>query len=436
MASEKRVAKHWDYNPALDVEAFNLDEVNEKNFINHLLKLKETDVSYTFMMNIFGSFNGKSFCHQYDTFDVPVGAFKFVNKKGKEVSNKNKFTTTIGIWIFNVFFIRDFGFSKLVDGYINRNINKDEFEDFNQLLIYALMEDKIDTQTYKKYLNYTQFFMPFESILSVNHTEKILGCSKVIEKKKKELLKEYGDRIEAGDVVASEKMEKELLDFAKDYLKDDPSYDAYEGKALGSFKNNFKNMYVMKGAIKDPDPYTKKPYNIMTSNYIDGVDAQEYSLFANSLSAGPYGRSKKTQIGGYWEKLFGAAFQTVIAGPAGSDCGTDRYIEVELTKKNLQMYMYNYIIKSNGELEELTSDNCDKYIGKRVKMRFVIFCKMKNCRCNKCLGNAFYRRGSKNIGLATQQIPSTLKVRSLKLFHDSTVGTSEIDPMKAFGLRK
>ena len=96
--------------------------------------------------------------------------------------------------------------------------------------------------------------------------------------------------------------------------------------------------------------------------------------------------------------------------------------------------MYNYIIKDNGTLEELTSDNISKYIGKNVKMRFSIFCKSKTGICNKCAGNMFVRRNSKNIVLACIQIPSTLKTRMMKQFHDSTVKLTEIDPMKAFGL--
>lgn len=432
---QKRISKHWELNTKIQVESFNLEEINSSNLINHLLLLKQSDVSYSMIMNLFGSFNGKSLCHQYDTFDVPIGGFKFINGKGKEVSNTNKFTTTIGIWIFNIFFLRDFGFSWLFGGYMNENIKSGSFKNINQRLVYALAEDKIDAESYKRFLDYSQFFMPYETILSPNHTEAILSCSKLIEKRKKELLKQYADEIKNGNIVVSEKIEKELLDYAKEILGDDPSLDVYDSGAGGSFGNNFKNMYVMKGAIRDPNPNAKQKFNIATSNFIDGISADEYSLIANSLAAGPYSRGKKTETGGHWEKLFGAAFQTVILDEPGSDCRTKEYITVDLTNKNLPEFIYNYIIKPNGELEELTSDNADKYIGKKVKMRFSIFCKSKTGICNKCGGNFFYRRGSRNIGLATIQIPSTLKVRSMKAFHDSTIVTTEMDPMKAFGLK-
>ena len=51
-------------------------------------------------------------------------------------------------------------------------------------------------------------------------------------------------------------------------------------------------------------------------------------------------------------------------------------------------------------------------------------------------GNLFVRRNAKNIGLSCIQMPSTVKVRMLKAFHDATLSTSEIDPMKAFGVDK
>ena len=430
----KRVAKHWSINPSIKIDTFDINTLNSENLINQLLVIKQSDITYSTIMNLLGSFNGKKLCNQYDTFMVPVGVYSFTDNKGKVVSNKEPFKTTIGIWLFNIFFIRDFGFG-FIFGYINKNIDKKGFNSINQDLIYALIEDKIEVKEYKRFLDYTQFFMPFETILSPNHSENMLACTKLIEKKKQEYLKKYKDEIKNGNIIIAENMEKELLAYAKEILKDDPALDVYLSGAGGSFDNNFKNMYVMKGPIRDPDPNAKQQFNIATSNFMDGIAADEYSLLANALSAGPYARSKKTEIGGYWEKLFVSANQAILLDEAGSDCGSKQYIEITLTKGNLQTYIYNYIIKPDGSLEELTSDNANKYIGKKVKMRFSIFCKSKTGICTKCAGNFFYRRGNRNIGVATSQIASILKNRSMKSFHDSTLKTVEIDPMKAFGFK-
>ena len=103
---------------------------------------------------------------------------------------------------------------------------------------------------------------------------------------------------------------------------------------------------------------------------------------------------------------------------------------------NLDLTVVLIIIKSNGELEELTSDNIDKYRNKKVKVRSTLFCKNKNGKvCHHCAGNFFYRRGNKNIGLAASQIATRLKLTSMKAFHNSTVTTAEIQPLKAFRLK-
>lgn len=433
--SERRVSKHWEYNPANNVEKFDLSTLTKSNLVNQLLVLKQEDIAFSVIMELLGSFNGKSFCNRYDTFDVPAGAYKYDKNndpnKPKIVSNKSKFTTTIGIWIFNITFIRDNGLCPVL-GYINKEITDDVFSDMQQTLIFGLMEDKITVPQYKKFLEYTQFFMPFETVLNPNHTEKLVSIGKTLNKKKAELYKKYKDQLDKGDVAVAEKMEKELLAYAKEYLGDDPGLDVYMSGAGSSWGNNFKNMYVMKGAMRDPDPNAKQQFNIATSNWIDGISADEYSLVANSLAAGPYARSKKTELGGYWEKLITAAFSTMNMDPPGSDCGSKMYVEVELDKSNYKDWMYSYIIKSDGKLEELTTDNLDKYLGKKVKFRFAAFCKSRTGICNCCGGNFFYRRGNGRIGLAMAQIPTKLKLSSMKGFHNSTIKTYEVDPYAMF----
>ena len=285
----------------------------------------------------------------------------------------------------------------------------------------------MDLKVMDTYLMKTQWFMPFISILAYNYTEKMLTCTKVINKKKVELLKKYKDGIESGDPLVGDKMEKELLSYALEYMKDDPSMDMFTSGARGNVSNNFKNMFVMKGVIKNPDPNAKQKYTVATSNYIDGISPKEYALFANSLAAGPYARANKTQYGGYLEKLFLAAFQHVKLLDAGSDCGTTRTITAKLDNKNISHYMYMYIVEGS-KLIELTSDNKSKYIGKTVKFRFSALCKSPTgCICNKCMGNLPYRLGVKNIGTATTQIPSTLKNISMSSFHDSTQQLYDMD---------
>lgn len=136
---------------------------------------------------------------------------------------------------------------------------------------------------------------------------------------------------------------------------------------------------------------------------------------------------------GYWEKLIVAAMSSVEID-LNTDCGSDKYIELTLTPNMVDAVMYSYMIKPNGSLEELTSENIDNYINKKIKIRSVLFCKNTNGHvCNKCAGNFFPRRGNKNIGLGCSQVATRLKLTSMKAFHSSVIRTAEIDPVKAFG---
>lgn len=439
MANNKpsRVSKYYGGpNPKYNIDTFNKDDIGPDNIVNHFLVMKQSDISRTLVMDIFGTFDGKSMVHHYDTFKVPAGAFKFVNDSGKEVSNSTPFITTFGIWIFNILLINGFGYSFLFNGYVNENVNAKMFKKMHQTILYALMEDRITVDTYKNFIVYCDWVMPWETFLSPSQTEKLLSCTKEVNKLKNKLIKENKEALDAGDAGVAEDIEKQLIAFILEYLKDDPSLDGYLSGAGGNIGNNLKNMYLMKGAIRDPDPNAKKEFNIATSSFADGVSASEYSLLANSLIGGPYSRAKKTELGGYWEKLISYALGTVKVDGIDTDCGTDKYLEITLTKDLVEPFMYNYIIKPNGELDELTSRNIDTYVNKKVKFRSSLFCKSTTGVCHHCAGNFFYRRGSNVAGLACPQIATVLKLKSMKAFHDSTISMTEIDPMKAFGIKR
>lgn len=388
--------------------------ITNQSDIDYLLNISDdlNKNTTTTIMELFGEFNGKSRFNPYDILEIPAGSYGPTGKK-----NKKSFKTTVGIWVYNKYFIENDLFDLF--RYINKNIDDGLFGDINTEISYALAEDKISVKQMQDYLMKCQLFMSYVSILAPNYTEKMLTCTKAINIKKSELIKKYKKEIESGDGIAIQQMEKELKDYAREYLKDDPAMDMFLSGARGSFDNNFKNMFIMKGVIKDPDPNAKQPYKVATSNYIDGISPEEYALFANSLAAGPYSRAAKTANGGYLEKLFLAAFQHVTVGPEGSDCGTKNTITVTLDKKKIKAFMYSYI-KEGNKLIELTSENKDKYLNKTVQIRFISLCEMKNgVKCHKCAGNAWYRLGKINAGAATPKIPSTLKNISMKAFHDS-----------------
>ena len=394
--------------------------------IEYLVNIREKDITTSFIMDTFGEFETGQRFRPYDIIEIPANSYGPEGKK-----NKKPFVTTVGIWIFNKYFIEEDLFDMFK--YVNKTIDKKIYGKLNNEISVAVLEDRLPLETMKRFNMKTQKCMPYISILAPNYTDKMLTCTEVINKKKKELYKKYEEQIKKGDEIAASRMEKELLDFAIEYMGDDPSMDMFISGARGSIGNNFKNMFVMKGVIKDPDPNAKQKYNVAMSNYIDGISPDEYALFANSLAAGPYARAKKTENGGYREKLFLRAFQHLTLDPPGSDCGTKRYIEVILTESNINEWMYSYIIEGS-KLVELTSQNKSKYIGKKVKVRFSALCESKTGICNKCMGNLYYRLDKTNVGTSLTQIPSVQKNIAMKSFHDSTQSLYDMDLEKIFQL--
>lgn len=395
--------------------------VSNQKDLDFLFNLKEEDITSSLLMDLFGEFDGKQKFHPEDIIKVPSNTYKVNNK-----FNKNSFTTTVGLWVFNKLYIE----KELthVLGYINKTVTSKVFSELNTKLSYALVEDKITLEQLKRFLMKTQFTTPLCSFLSPNYTEKMLMTSKNIESKKKQLIKENKEALDNGDATTIDKVESELLNYAIEQLQDDPSLDIYKSGARGTLENNFKNMYVSRGAIRNP---TTQKYDVIMSSYTEGIKKEEFTTLANSLAAGPYARAAKTAKGGYQEKMFVKAMQHVIALPKGSDCGTKRYVEMTLTPKVLETMMYSYIIEGN-RLVRLDSSNMDKYKGKKVKFRFSSMCEAKDGICNKCIGDMPYVTDTVNVGLATSILPARIKLKSMKAFHDSTVKLVDMDVDKLF----
>ena len=395
--------------------------------LDYILNITEEEATKRrFIMEMFGEFKGKRRFNVYDTFIVPKGVYGPEGKK-----NKEPFKTTVGIWIFNKVFVERQLFDMF--GYINRPINKGMVGDITDKNTEWILEDKCEMQVLKDFIMKAYKFMPYVVILSDNYTMKMLTVSKRINVRKAELIKKYRKELDEKDPEVAIKIQNELLDLAKDILKGDPSMDMYDSGARGKFNNTFKNLFIMKGITRNPDP--TKGYNIIMSNYIDGVSKEEYADLANSLAEGPYFRSNRTEVGGYWEKLMLPAYQHVQILPEGTDCGTKRTIKIHLTKDNVKEYMYSYI-KEGNKLIELTSDLVPKYLGKDVEFRFSSMCEEKDGKkCHKCAGNLFNRLGIKNVGAAMQQVASKLKLVAMKSFHDSQVVMTKLDADKAFGFK-
>ena len=399
--------------------------ITNKEDIDFLLNITELQACKTsFMMECFGEFGDKRRFNPYDLFTVPEGAFGNENKK-----NKKPFMTTVGLWVFNKAFIEP----HFVDifGYVNEPITKKKLWWLNKQISYCVVEDRVPLDDMKDFIIKTQKFQPYCNILSPSISTGMMGISDTIRSKKNSLLNQNKEKLKDCDPITSQNIEDELLNACKEELKDDPGMDMINSGASISWGNNFKNMFVMRGAVKEADP-KKGGFRIIESNFMDGVKPEEYADMANSLTGGPYARAKKTEVGGAWEKLFVKGLEHITVLPDGTDCGTKKTKEVELTDDAISKWMYSYMVEGS-KLVELTSQNVDKYKGKKVKFRYSMHCESKKGICSICAGHLFNRIGVSAIGIASYVIPCAIKLKSMKQFHDSTV---KIADMNDFGYKK
>lgn len=126
-----------------------------------------------------------------------------------------------------------------------------------------------------------------------------------------------------------------------------------------------------------------------------------------------------TAVSGYLAKELLAALQTEVLDEPGSDCGTKRTLDIEISGYNKKDYIDRYI-DVNGKLLLLTRDNIDKFVGKKVKMRSPMMCIGEKI-CNHCAGELFYKLGIKNVGLTASRVATTLTRLNMKKFHENLI---------------
>lgn len=404
----KRISKHIE----------NPKDLEEILSLSHEVACEKATV-----MNWFADFGDGPRFNPYDTIEIPKGYY------GNSKKNKTKFTTTIGIWLFNKAFIEPL--SDII-GYVNKTITDKEYGKINKKLSYALLEEKITIEQVKDFIIQSQIMMSCASALCPSHTMDILLLTTKAEKKKKELEKKYEEGLKAGDLSAVKAVENELIKFAQEELKDDESADMYYSGARSSWGNNFKNMYLVKGSIRK----TNGEYDYVSSSYISGLNPKDFAKTNDAAVGGPFSRSQKTRYGGYNEKIFTRATQHIKIIPH-TDCGTKRTIKVTLTDSNIDGWMYSYYVNPSGKLVEITSDNASSLIGKTVNMRFSSLCERRTdgCICEACAGTLFRRVGIENAGLVSMVMMSSVKNKAMKSFHDMTLVLKKIDPYKVFSLK-
>ena len=327
-----------------------------------------------------------------------------------------KSATTIGLYIFNKFIME----SMPVFGYINKPITKDVFENLESQLAAALVAKDIKQEQVCEFLNRTQYLFggPLAHIINPSMSYTILNLPPDAKRMKAKLVEENRERLDQNDPEASATIEKQVVKTALDSMHktNDPALALFDSGAIDPY-NNYRTMFVQKGAIADNTGMSPTGYKIVKSSYDEGVSKEDLPKIADSVVTTAYSSGVATQDSGSLGKKYNVLLQNVTIQENGSDCATKDTIDMKITSR----YMYRYIVEG-GKLIQLTPENIDKYKGKVCKLRSPIRCKAQNPEyCSVCMGERLYRIGVKNVGQIFNTVSGSTLNAALKKKHDVSV---------------
>lgn len=353
--------------------------------------------------------------------------FKFQDKfklKPKEYVNTTEVETNVGQFLVNKFLYESVPAIQKVVGYINEPITDGKLGSIESgVLSKALLDGKITAEHMAEYFNNIQWLgNTIHTNVSCSFTEATTKNLPKVMKLRDKLFEENKEALLKGDAVVANKIEKELIAMAKEELKGDVGLELYNSGARGSFENNYKNLFLTRGPVYNPNT---GGYSIIQRSFMEGLEKEDIPSYGTEVINGAYPKAIGTGVAGYATKKFFAAYQSVVLDKQGSDCHTKAYRTVVITPNNAQKLMYRFVVEKDG-LVMLDNSNIGKYIGKEVKLRSPLYC-IGDKLCSKCAGDLYYRLGIENIGMTTSAIGSNLLNLLMKSFHDSSVKITEIN---------
>lgn len=249
------------------------------------LSLKPNDITFSMLVNWFGDTvnitdnirnnnKKKSKYNPTDILTISPSEYSLI---------KEPTVTTLGRLIFNKIIVEKIGLQDVL-GYVNYVLDDGGFGKVENIVTESLKEDKISVEQMYEYTDTRDWLgLQLHAVITTSFTPGVLKVPTEVKKLKKELLKKYEKEIKAGDPKVSELIEKELIAKTKEVLKDDVGLDLYVSGARGSIGNNYKNMYLMRGAIKNS---MNDNFDIITSSLLDGLQKNNIAAHANSIVAG------------------------------------------------------------------------------------------------------------------------------------------------------
>lgn len=300
-----------------------------------------------------------------------------------------------------------------------------------RLILERLTDDDLaalstETDPYKKPIPVSErivqadacfYLTGFTQISTPSATEKTMTPAPGILELRTKLLAENKDHFDDPAVIA--KISAALIAYDKEYMKGDRGEDFLidHGKSYGVVR---AKRFGMIGGQKG---LAAGEFDVIQSSLDEGWDINSFSTMNNTSRAGSYDRGAETQLGGESVKwLLRASSNINIL--LNTDCGT-RLGMPQLITNDKHNTIGFHVVTEQGAVE-LTNENYDQYLGKRVMIRSPMFCQSRLTDfCYICVGPRLSASptGASN---AISQYGNTFMALSLKSMHGKQLKVVEL----------
>lgn len=283
----------------------------------------------------------------------------------------------------------------------------------------AVPDGKVSVAQTKVHLNLMyNIVQNLNQICVQSASKKILGVDPAVIQKRDELLEKHKNELNNLTVVAD--IIKQLVAMDKASFKGDAAEGFFiKGKQFDVVRFRTKIMHGVEHSFLNDGTF-----DLVTRSLDEGWDFDHFAALNNSLRDGSYNRGSKTALGGEAVKEFYRRYQNshLVKG----DCGSKVYIRRMVTKLNAKRMTGNFHVVG-GELERLTPENINKYIGHLLIMRDPAGCVAGGFDyCETCFGNSL-DDSPKAIANTASEVPSRFMSIFMAKMHGTSLKTTRYD---------
>lgn len=245
-----------------------------------LLERDPKDFTFSFLTSIFADTNenGKRRKSKYACNDI-------INLNVGDFHNTSPEKTTVGRVVWNKVMIDRVGVRQWF-AYSNQIMTKETYMSYESAVTLLLREEMITPEVFRTYIDHRDWLgLQLQGLITISFTEKTISTPKDVKELREKLFTEHDKELKAGDINVANKIEQELIKTMVDDIKDDPGFDLYASGARGDINNHMKNIFLMRGAVLNPN--TGK-YEVMKTAFNEGLQKEDFTPASNSVVQGAY----------------------------------------------------------------------------------------------------------------------------------------------------